>query len=136
MDTSLPLGQYYYGHKNEVSVEDFFSFVKNPINKDKKFEFINRRIVLMAGAVSENHNIIVPNNAIRTDTNGDFVLVVIPRTSPLGNRYIATRADVNILATDDTHTAVTGALTGWDFVITTSSSPIDPGMQVRLVDNP
>ena len=57
MDTSLPLGQYYYGHKNEVSVEDFFSFVKNPINKDKKFEFINRRIVLMAGAVSENHNI-------------------------------------------------------------------------------
>jgi len=85
---------------------------------------------------SENYNIIVPNSAIRTDTNGDFVLVVIPRTSPLGNRYIATRADVNILASDDTHTAVTGALTGWDFVITTSSAPIDPGMQVRLVDNP
>ena len=85
---------------------------------------------------SENYNIIVPNSAIRTDTNGDFVLVVIPRTSPLGNRYIATRADVNILASDDTHTAVSGALTGWDFVITTSSAPIDPGMQVRLVDNP
>ena len=84
---------------------------------------------------SENYNIIVPNSAIRTDTNGDFVLVVVPRTSPLGNRYIATRADVNILARDDTHTAVTGALTGWDFVITTSSAPIDPGMQVRLADN-
>ena len=85
---------------------------------------------------SENYSIIVPNSAIRTDTNGDFVLVVIPRTSPLGNRYIATRADINILASDDTNTAVTGALTGWDFVITTSSAPIDPGMQVRLVDNP
>jgi len=84
---------------------------------------------------SENYNIIVPNSAIRTDTNGDFVLVVVPRTSPLGNRYIATRADVNILARDDTHTAVTGALTGWDFVITTSSAPINPGMQVRLADN-
>jgi len=85
---------------------------------------------------SENYNIIVPISAIRTDTNGDFVLVVIPRSSPLGNRYIATRADVNVLSTDDTHAAVSGALTGWDFVITTSSAPIDPGMQVRLADNP
>jgi len=63
-------------------------------------------------------------------------LVVVSRSSPLGNRYIATRADVNILATDDTHTAVTGALSGGDFVITTSTAPIDPGMQIRLVDNP
>jgi len=85
---------------------------------------------------NENYNIIVPNSALRSDTNGDFVLVVMSRSSPLGNRYIATRADVNILASDDTHTAVSGALTGWDFVITTSTAPIDPGMQVRLVDNP
>jgi len=86
---------------------------------------------------TENYNIIVPNSAIRTDTNGDFVLVVMSRPNPLGNRYIATRVDVNILATDDTHSAIAGAgLTGWDFVITTSTAPIDPGMQVRLVDNP
>jgi len=85
---------------------------------------------------SENYNVIVPNSALRSDTNGDFVLVVMSRSSPLGNRYIATRVDVNILASDDTHTAVSGALSGWEFVITTSTSPIDPGMQVRLVDNP
>jgi len=85
---------------------------------------------------SENYNVIVPNNAIRTDTNGTFVLVVLSRSSPLGNRYIATRVDVNILASDDTHTAVTGGLSGWDFVITNSTAPIDPGMEVRLVDNP
>jgi len=85
---------------------------------------------------TENYNVIVPNSALRTDTNGDFVLVVMSRSSPLGNRYIATRVDVNILASDDTNTAVSGALTGWDFVITTSTAPIDPGMQVRLVDNP
>lgn len=58
MDASLPLGEYFYGHKNEISVEDFFSFASNPINKNKKFELIDRRIVLMAGAASENHNII------------------------------------------------------------------------------
>ena len=85
---------------------------------------------------SENYGVIVPNSAIRTDTNGDFVLVVMSRSSPLGNRYIATRTDVNILASDDTHTAVAGALETWDFVITHSNAPIDPGTQVRLVDNP
>ena len=94
------------------------------------------QLSLVLAQRSENYNIIVPNSAIREDTNGDFVLVVISRNSPLGNRYIATRADVNILARDDTHTAVSGALTGWDFVITTSSAPITPGMQVRLADNP
>jgi len=85
---------------------------------------------------AESYSIIVPNSAIRTDTNGDFVLVVMSRSSPLGNRYIATRVDVNVLATDDTHSAVAGGLSGWDFVITTATAPIDPGMQVRLVDNP
>jgi len=85
---------------------------------------------------SENYNVIVPNAAIRTDTNGDFVLVVMSSSGPLGNRFIATRVDVNIIASDDTNTAVSGGLQGWDFVILTASEPITPGMQVRLVDNP
>ena len=85
---------------------------------------------------SENYNVIVPTSALRTDANGDFVLVVMSRNSPLGNRYIATRVDVTTIAADDTHTAVAGGLNAWDFVITTSTAPITPGMQVRLVDNP
>jgi len=85
---------------------------------------------------SENYNIIVPNSAIRQDTNGDFVLVVMSNSGPLGNRFIATRADVNVVASDDFNSAVTGGLQGWDFVITTSSAPIESGDQVRLVDNP
>ncbi|MCL2401228.1 MAG: HlyD family efflux transporter periplasmic adaptor subunit [Oscillospiraceae bacterium] len=88
------------------------------------------------GQRSENFEVIVPNSAIRSDTNGDFVLVVMSRNSPLGNRFIATRVDVIILASDDTSTAVTGGLSSWDFVITTSTRPIEPGMQIRLVDNP
>ena len=85
---------------------------------------------------SENFNIVVPNGAIRSDTNGDFVLLVVSRSSPLGNRYIATRADITIISSDDTNTAIAGALSGWDFVITRSSAPVEPGMEVRLVDNP
>jgi len=85
---------------------------------------------------SENYGVIVPNSAVRTDTNGDFVLVVMSRSGPLGNRYIATRVDVNVLASDDVSTAVSGGLGSWEFVITRSTQPIEPGMQVRLVDNP
>jgi multidrug efflux pump subunit AcrA (membrane-fusion protein) len=86
---------------------------------------------------SENYNIIVPNTAVRSDSNGDFVLLLESRSSPLGNRFIAQRVDVNILARDDTHTAVSGGLSSWgDFVITHSSRPVNPGDQVRLTDNP
>jgi len=86
--------------------------------------------------VSENFQTIVPNAAIRTDANGEFVLVIMSHHNPLGTRYIATRVDVRVLASDDTHTAVSGGLFGHEFVITQSTRPIDPGMQVRLVDNP
>jgi len=91
---------------------------------------------LILGQRSEHFETIVPTNAIRSDTNGDFVLVLLERESPLGNRLIATRVDVNILAADDANTAVSGALTTWNFIITTSNRPIEPGTQVRLVANP
>jgi len=85
---------------------------------------------------SENFNIIVPRSALRTDANGDFVLVVESRTGPLSNRFIATRANVTVITSDDTNAAVSGELSGWDFVITISSQPVEPGMQIRLADNP
>ena len=91
---------------------------------------------IILGQRSANFEVIVPNSALRSDTNGDFVLVVLARSSPLGNRYVATRVDVNVLASDDLNSAISGGLSGWDFVITTSTKPIEPGMQVRLVDNP
>ena len=91
---------------------------------------------LVLGERSATYEVVVPNSALRSDTNGDFVLVVLAKNSPLGNRYFATRVDVSIIASDDTQSAVSGGLAGWDFVITTSNKPIEPGMQVRLVDNP
>ena len=95
------------------------------------------QLSLSVGQRSLNYETIVPNSALRTDTNGDFVLVVVERRSPLGNRYVAMRADVNVLAADDTNSAVSGGLTGGgNFVITTSTRPIQAGSQVRLVDNP
>jgi len=91
-------------------------------------------LTISIGQRSKNYDALVPNSAVRTDSNGTFVLVVTAKSSPLGNRYVATRADVQVLASDDTTSAVTGLANG-DFVITTSSAPIEAGNQVRLVDN-
>ena len=91
-------------------------------------------LTLSIGQKSANYDCLVPNSAIRSDSNGSFVLVVTAKSSPLGNRYVATRADIQVLASDDTMSAVSGLANG-DFVITTSTKPLEAGNQVRLVDN-
>lgn len=90
---------------------------------------------LSVGQKSSNYDMIVPNSAIREDNNGKFILTVESKSSPLGNRYIATRVDVEVLASDDVQSAISGALYGYEFVITTSNKPVEAGKQVRLSDN-
>ena len=87
------------------------------------------------GQKSANYDLIVPNSAIREDSNGKFILIVESKSSPLGNRYVATRVDVDVLASDDTQSAVSGALYGSEFVITTSTQPVEAGKLVRLANN-
>lgn len=91
-------------------------------------------LTLSIGQRSANYDCLVPNSAIRSDANGSFVLVVTSKSSPLGNRYVATRAEVQVLASDDTTSAVSGLANG-DYVITTSSKPLEAGDMVRLPDN-
>lgn len=87
---------------------------------------------VLVGQKSANFDLIVPNSAIREDNNGKFVLIVESKSSPLGNRYVATRVDVEVLASDDTQSAISGALYGYEFVITTSNKPVEAGQLIRL----
>ncbi len=87
------------------------------------------------GQKSANYDLIVPNSAIREDSNGKFILIVESKSSPVGNRYVATRVDEEVLASDDTQSAVSGALYGYEFVITTSTQPVEAGKLVRLANN-
>lgn len=91
-------------------------------------------ISLSVGQKSANYDLIVPNSAIREDNNGKFILIVESKSSPLGTRYMATRIDVEVLASDDTQTAISGALYGYEYVITTATKPVEAGKQVRLKD--
>ena len=86
------------------------------------------------GQKSANYDLIVPNSAIREDNNGKFILIVESKPGPLNTRYIATRVDVEVLASDDTQSAISAALYGYEFVITTSTKPVEAGKQVRLAE--
>lgn len=87
------------------------------------------------GQKSADYDLIVPNSAIKEDNNGKFVLVLEMKSSPLGNRYYASRADIQVIASDDTRSAVSGALYSSDYVITTSTQPVEEGQLVRLANN-
>ena len=94
----------------------------------------NMNLTLSIGQKSASYDALVPNSAVRTDNNGTFVLALTSKSTPLSTRYTATRVPVQVLAQDDTMSAVSGIGAG-EFVITTSTKPIEAGTQVKLADN-
>lgn len=95
---------------------------------------VGQSLTLSVGEKSAPYDVIVPNSAIREDNNGKFVLVVNVKSSPLGNRYVLSRADVEVLASDDTNSAVSGGLFGYEYVVTNATKPLESGMKVRLAE--
>ncbi|MGM9607355.1 MAG: HlyD family efflux transporter periplasmic adaptor subunit [Oscillospiraceae bacterium] len=131
---------YYWGNNVEATLEAITADPANP-SKGKLLVFrvtgdvdAGSNLTLSIGQRSANYDTIIPKSALREDTNGYFVLVITVKSSPLSNRYIATRVNVQLLAEDDTSAAVSGLSAG-DFVVTTSSKPVEPGTQVRMVEN-
>ena len=132
---------YYWGAELEAVLESITADPANP-GRGKLLIFritgdvdAGSNLTLSIGQRSATYDTIVPKSALRQDTNGYFVLVITVKSSPLSNRYIATRVDVQVLAEDDTSAAVSGLSAG-DFVITTSSKPVEAGHQVRMVEDP
>ena len=87
------------------------------------------------GQRSQEYELVVPNSAIREDNDGKFILIVESKSSPLGNRYVATRVSVEVKASDDNNSAISAPLYGSEYVITTSTKPVEAGKQVRLANN-
>ncbi len=95
-----------------------------------------QNLELTIGKKNTSYSNVVPNSAIREDSEGKFVLIAVPKSTPLGNRYVATRQNVTVLESDDYNSAIdTGTSYGYDYIIVSSSKPIEAGTQVRLVDN-
>ena len=135
------LQNFYYGEAPEIFVTAFRNDASNP-GRGKIVVLTvtggdisaGQTLNFTIGENSKSYDKVVPNSAVREDSNGKFLLIVESKSTPLGNRYTARRVDVEVIASDETYSAVSGELLGGEFVITTSSAPISDGMQVRLAD--
>ena len=138
---SATVSNYYWGNQIVATLESIKADPKNPqtsklLTFDVKGDVTpGTELTISVGQKSATYDIIVPNSSIRSDTNGSFVLAIESKNSPLGNRYIARRVEVNVLAEDDMNSAVTADLGFGDYVITTSNAPVKNGDMVRLADN-
>ena len=93
-----------------------------------------QQLSFSVGDRSSSYSNVFPNSAIREDVDGKYVLTVESKNTPLGIRYKAKRISIEVIASDDTQSAVSG-LMGSEFVITNSTVPISDGQMVRLAEN-
>lgn len=132
--------QYYWGPQISSVIESIQPDSSNP-QKSRIVTIaitgsvtIGTQLTFIIGQRSQNYDCVIPHSAIRTDSDGKYVLVVDAKSTPLGNRYTARKVPVQVLAEDDSNVAVSGLSYG-EFMITTSSVPIESGMQVRLIES-
>ncbi|MDE6617089.1 MAG: HlyD family efflux transporter periplasmic adaptor subunit, partial [Lachnospiraceae bacterium] len=87
---------------------------------------------ISVGEKKANYDYIVPTSAIREDSDGKFVLVIQEKPSPVGNRYIAKKEEVQVLAQNETQSAISAGFDSYTNVITTASKAVEKGDYVRL----
>ena len=135
------VSNYYWGNSVTATLTTIRTDPKNPQGgKVLVFDLTGdvtagSELSISVGQKSANYDLVVPNSAVKSDSNGSFVLAVAVKSSPLGNRYTARRVSVEVRANDDNNSAVVGDLSNGDYVITTSSAPIKSGDMVRLADS-
>lgn len=92
-------------------------------------------IVIMLSEESQRYDNVIPKNAVKEDSSGKFVYAVRSKNTPIGNRYIAKKIAVKVLAEDDSQCAVSGDFgEDSDYIITASSKPFTTGSQVRIAE--
>ena len=96
---------------------------------------VGETLQFAVGEKSGKYDTVVPNSAVKEDSDGKFVYVVKIKATPLGNRYIVKKVKVEVLASDTSSSAIQGEVSQYDNVITNASKPLDNGQQVRLSDN-
>ncbi len=140
---SATVSNFYWGSQIVATLASIQTDPQNP-QGSKLLTFdvtgdvtVGNSLTISIGERNANYDMVVPNSAVRSDTNGSFVLMITAKNSPLGNRYFASRVNVEVVASDDQYSAISGAIEAYDSVITTASrnAPISSGDQVRLADS-
>jgi hypothetical protein len=140
-DAAQPQNAWQFGSDFKATLTGIRNDKSDPSNRklltfkiESKDVTPGQSISLTIGERAVDYDMIVPNSAIKTDSNGKFILAVVSKSTPLGNRYIASKVEVQVVASDDKNSARSGALDGDEYVITTSTQPIKSGDQVRLAN--
>ncbi len=93
---------------------------------------VGQTLALKLNENSQSYDYTVPSGAVSSDNNGDFVLLVQTKSTPLGNRYYARRADVTVLANNGTKAAISGEIAMDSYVICISTKSLQDGDMVRM----
>lgn len=96
---------------------------------------VGQTLTLLVGERTTGYSSVIPKSALREDSKGKFVYITKTKSTPLGNRYVATRLDVTVAAEDDKNVAiVTDESYLYEYVIVSSTKPFEEGGYVRLSD--
>ena len=130
-----------YGWGIDATIVNIKTDTQNPTGSDKIITFevegdvdAGQSLSFAIPCSSASYDCVVPTSAIMEDKDGKFVMIVTAKNTPLGNRYYANRVSVDVLASDEINSAVSGDIMSSDFVITTSEKPLENGMQIRMED--
>ena len=81
---------------------------------------------------SETYDSCLPLGALRSDSNGDFVLVLRETQTVMGTQQTVVKVPVQVLAKDSENMAISASALGWDDqVVTSANKPISEGDRVR-----
>lgn len=83
-------------------------------------------------ATSVNYDSILPLSALRTDQQGDFILLLTSSVGVLGKSYTAERLAVTVLDKNTEKMAVEGAFSSDDAIVISASRNISAGDRARL----
>lgn len=81
---------------------------------------------------SEMQSTCLPISALRSDSSGDYVLVMREKKTVMGLEYTVTRVPVTVLARDSELMSIDSTLLKDDLVVVSSNKPIAEGDRVRL----
>lgn len=81
---------------------------------------------------NRQYECVVPKGAVQTDSEGAFIYILVTKNSPLGERYIARKVSVKVVAEDATSCAIEGSGISFAYCIVRTEKPITNGEQVRL----
>ena len=87
---------------------------------------------LIITQTSERQNATLPLGALRTDSDGDYVLALVENRTVTGVELTTERIPVTVLMRDNERMSVSSSLARGQMVITSASRPVSEGDRVRL----